>query len=229
MAGFKTQIKAKYKAKFPTVNLTNTRLDSIVDKLDVKIESEDEIETKLDELNEIFPFADIAKQDDKVRDLENKTKSTKTPEQIAAEKAAEEAGKAPEGETATEKLLREILEGQKAQAAEIAAIKGEKTVTSRKQQLADKLKDAPEQFRNDVLTDIEEINFKDDDHFNSYVERKVAAAAGIIQANSDNGLGKDKPASGFGKPAGDKEMSPEMKERIADRKAAAEAKTAQTA
>lgn len=196
MAGFKTQIKAKYKAKFPTVNLTNTRLDSIVDKLDVKIESEDEIEAKLDELNEIFPFADIAKQDDKVRDLENKTKSAKTPEQIAAEKAAEEAGKAPEGETATEKLLREILEGQKAQAAEIAAIKGEKTVTNWKTQAAEKLKDAPEDYRNDVLVDIEEYQFRDEAHFNTYMERKVAAAAGIIQAKSDSGLGRDKPFGG---------------------------------
>lgn len=222
MAGFTTQIKARYKAKFPKANLSAAKLDSIVARVDAKTEADDQdaIDAALDAINEYTPFEEMAREEDKIRDLEAKVKKSPAKK---VETTTDEPAKEDEEAPAWFKSYVEKTD------AKIAAIEGEKTVTSRKQQLADKLKDAPEQFRNDVLTDIEEINFKDDDHFNSYVDRKVAAAAGIIQANSDSGLGKDKPASGFGKAAGDKEMSPEMKERIADRKAAAEAKTAQTA
>lgn len=213
MAGFTTQIEERFKAKFANVNLTKTRLKSITDKLDLKIESEDEIDAKLDELNEIIPFAELAKQDDRLRDLEAKSRGGKTPEQIAAEKkAAEEAagGGAPEGETATEKLLREILEGQKAMAERVNAIEGEKTIASRRSQLETKLKDAPESYKKTVLKNFDRMKFDTDEDFNSFVEETEADVTEVIQEQSNAGLGKDKPArSGGGldkKLATDKEL-----------------------
>lgn len=73
----KDKIIARLKAKFSGVNLSKTRLDQIADKLASKITDENEIDGKLDELNDIMPFADIAKQDDRVRTLEAKIKEPK--------------------------------------------------------------------------------------------------------------------------------------------------------
>lgn len=192
MAGFTTQIKARYKAKFPKANLSAAKLDAIVARVDAKTEADDQdaIDSALDAINEYTPFEEMAREEDKIRDLEAKVKKSPSKKvETTIEEPAKEDDDVPS-------WAKTLIDSNKALSEKLTAIEGEKTVTSRKQQLADKLKDAPEQFRNDVLTDIEEINFKDDDHFNTYVERKVAAAAGIIQANSDSGLGKDKPFGG---------------------------------
>ena len=61
------KIKAQLKTKFPGVNLSKERLDAIADKLSTKITEESEIDAKLDELNDLYPFAEIAKNDDRER------------------------------------------------------------------------------------------------------------------------------------------------------------------
>jgi hypothetical protein len=61
------KIKAQLKAKLQTLgvkNLSQARIDAIADKLSSKITEESQIDEKLDELNELHPFADIAKYDD---------------------------------------------------------------------------------------------------------------------------------------------------------------------
>jgi hypothetical protein len=66
------QIIAQLKAKLQTLgvkNLSKSRIDAIADKLAQKITEESQIDGKLDELNEVFPFAEIAKQDDQLRTL----------------------------------------------------------------------------------------------------------------------------------------------------------------
>jgi hypothetical protein len=73
------KIKAQLKTKFPGVNLSKERLDAIADKLSTKITEESEIDAKLDELNDLYPFADIAKNDD--RERTKKTVQQKQPKQ----------------------------------------------------------------------------------------------------------------------------------------------------
>lgn len=71
------QIISQLKAKLLTLgvkNLSNTRINAIADKLAPKIQEESQIDDKLDELNELFPFAEIAKQDDQLRTLSQKPK-----------------------------------------------------------------------------------------------------------------------------------------------------------
>jgi hypothetical protein len=78
------KIKDQLKAKLQTLgvkNLSNTRIDAIADKLATKITEETEIDAKLDELNDIMPFADIAKQDDRLRTLESKKDKPATQQQ----------------------------------------------------------------------------------------------------------------------------------------------------
>lgn len=66
------KIIARLKAKYSGVNLSQKRMDAIADKLAAKITEESEIDGKLDELNDIMPFADIARDDDRLRTLDNK-------------------------------------------------------------------------------------------------------------------------------------------------------------
>jgi hypothetical protein len=197
-------------------NLSQKRKDAIVAKVYAKAKDEAEITEHLTTINEFTPFSEIARLDDHERG-----KAEKTAADAEAKRLADiEAAKPPVDpkETPMEKMMREVLEGQKAFATELATLRGEKVATTRKQTAAEKLKDAPEAFRKSVLADMEDINFRDDDHYNSFLERKAGEAALVIQDNSNAGLGGDAPARGLaGKPAAEKEVSAEMKQYQADR------------
>jgi hypothetical protein len=72
---FKAQLKAKIKTL--GVNLSQTRIDALAAKLHAKNPDLTEVadhDSKIDDLNDVLPLADIAKQDDRVRTLEAKTK-----------------------------------------------------------------------------------------------------------------------------------------------------------
>jgi hypothetical protein len=76
----KQKIIAQLKAYLKTLgvkNLSTQRIDAIADKLALKITDETTIDVRLEELNEVLPFADIAKDDDRLRTLEAKSKDPK--------------------------------------------------------------------------------------------------------------------------------------------------------
>lgn len=128
-------ILAKFKAKYPDVNLSKKRLDAIVDKLAAKITDENEIEAKLDELNDFLPFADIAKQDDKIRDLEAKAKKTPPPATTPDKKDD------PPAEDPNTVLLKTLLQ-------KVEKLETEKVQTSIQQKVSshEKIKGIPAQF-----------------------------------------------------------------------------------
>jgi hypothetical protein len=229
MAGFKEQIKARFKVKFPTVTLSKKRLEAISDKLDAKTDSEEDIDTKLDELNDLIPFADIAKQDDKIRDLETKVKEVKPPTET---ENADPDKKDPENKDPKKDEVPAWAKGLtdtiQTLSTKLSAIEGEKTTTSRKGLLTEKLKDAPEAFKNKVLKDFGRMKFDTDEDFEEYLTDTVTDMGIVVQEESNNGLGNDKPAGGLKKPASDKEVSSAMKELIAERTAKAEAKATKT-
>lgn len=69
--------KARLKAKFSGLNLSQIRMDALADRLHKKfpeLVDEAEHDAKLDELNELQPFEELAKQDDRLRNLEAKAK-----------------------------------------------------------------------------------------------------------------------------------------------------------
>jgi hypothetical protein len=75
--------KARLKTKFPGVNLSQKRIDEFSARLHKKfpdLTEEADHDTRLDELNELQPFDELAKQDDKLRTLEAKTKEPVKPD-----------------------------------------------------------------------------------------------------------------------------------------------------
>jgi len=110
----------------------------------------------------------------------------------------------------------------------LQAIQAEKVGNTRRDQYAKTLEGTSDAFKAKALKDFDRMSFKDDEDFNSYLTDATEDAKGFIQEEANNNLGGDRPTGGFVKsdPKGEKEVSPAMKELIAERTAKAEAKTA---
>lgn len=137
----KEKILAKLRALYPGLNLSQKRLDAIADKLSTKITEETEIEDKLNELNEIFPFADMAKQDDRLRTLEAKHKETPAPNPTAppAPGSDPKPGDVPE-------WAKSLIDSNKQLTDKLAAIEKKESGQSMLQTLSKKLTGIPASY-----------------------------------------------------------------------------------
>ena len=213
------EIKEQLKAKATGVNLSNKTQDEIAAFIDADISTVEEIDAALNTYAKYRPFADIAKEDDRKRLAETKAAADK---EAARLKAIAEGKPAPvevdPNESATDKMLRLLLERQEKQDATIASMLGEKVtntlVGSAEARLKTKYADYPELIA-DVLTDVKERGFKDEDSLNTFLDRKEASLGAFIQASSNNGLGGDRPAGGSGGNTKQEKVSPAVAAFIA--------------
>jgi hypothetical protein len=129
----KEKIVSQLKAKLTTLgvkNLSNARINAIADKLSTKITDENEIDSKLDELNEIYPFADIAKDDDRLRTLETKDKKPAAQQKTTSVSKDTDDDQQSSDDNDTTKLLKillgkvETLEKEKKSSSIESMIKG---------------------------------------------------------------------------------------------------------
>jgi hypothetical protein len=134
------KIISQLRAKYPGVNLSKERMDAIADRLTPKIKEEAEIDAKLDELNDLMPFADIAKQDDRMRTLEAKEKKPAQQQQ--------QQQPAPESKTEDVKKDDEVPGWAKELITEVKTLRQEKVQATMQQKLAshEKLKTIPAIF-----------------------------------------------------------------------------------
>lgn len=175
----KDKIIARYKAKFPDVNLSQKRLDEIADRLAPKITDESEIDAKLDEMNEWNPFTDIQKTDDKIRDLSGKlrdTKKGKDDQSSAQQSTQQQDGQQQGDDTAT--LLKTVL-------SELQSLKADKLQTSIDSAIAnhEKIKDKIDpSFYEDYVkpATLEEVN--------AFADKVAGKHATLIQSVADQGL-----------------------------------------
>ena len=75
------RIKGRLKALYPKANLSTKRMDAIADRLAKKPADDaedDAVDQVINDANDFMPFEDIAKEDDRLRTLEEKAKDTKT-------------------------------------------------------------------------------------------------------------------------------------------------------
>jgi hypothetical protein len=190
------EIKDRLKVKATGVNLSNKRIEAIATFIDGKVTTEDEIDAALDTYAEYRPFADIAKEDDRERLAETKTAQEKE----AAKLKAIEDGKAQDdpNETAQDKLLKQILEQNKALFGEIASIKGEKVVNTWKSKLEENLKGVDEKFKATTLKAFNRMKFENDEQFDEYLTEISTDAKDFVA--QENQFGGDRPAGGARKP-----------------------------
>jgi hypothetical protein len=129
------KIKAQLKAKLQTLgvkNLSQARIDAIADKLSSKITEESQIDEKLDELNELHPFADIAKYDDWQR-----TQASKQRQQ------QQQGGQQPNGgqqhSSNDDDPMKVLLQQMQQLTEKVSSFEKEKTQTALQKRLQEKM------------------------------------------------------------------------------------------
>lgn len=197
---FKELLKAKVKAS--GVNLSAKRIDAYADRLHKKfpeLKDEDDHDQPIEDLDQLVSFADVAKEDDRVRALEALTKPK--PEPKPADPKPEPSNDEPEWF----KRYREETN------AKLTAFEKEKTQGTIRQKLADKLKEIPKDFYSEwALPETEE-------HLDSFTEKVTSKYDAFKQDLVNKGLAiQTKPAGGNGGGGGSKPTDAEL-DKIMDK------------
>jgi hypothetical protein len=140
----KEKIIAAIKAKFPAINLSKKRLESIAAIIEKKvIDDETKIDATLDSFNEFSPIADIAKQDDALRNAEAKLKAAQTPKDKddKDDKPKDDKPETPELPDDTPPYIKKLMEGFQTLSTQVQAIQGEKQKGTIRAKVSDMLKD----------------------------------------------------------------------------------------
>jgi hypothetical protein len=126
----KDAIIAAIKAKYPTINLSKSRLNALATRIEGKVAGD---EAKIDETIATYEdyITDIAKADDAIRTLEAKAKEKPEPKKEDPDPKPEET---PKDDIAA--MLRSLTE-------KVTALTTEKQQTTIKSKVAEKLKEVP--------------------------------------------------------------------------------------
>lgn len=197
MAIEKEKVITRYKALFGSVGLSQTRLDEISAKLALKMADEatdEDIDARLNEQNDIYPFAEIKKHDDRI--LNEKNNPNKKPDKVEKVEKKEEEEAVP----SWAKSLLEKVEGL---------------------ENAKKTESITEKFKKDErLKGIPEFAFKgripkDEESYEEAVTELATDFKAFAEKAKLSNYGLDTPPNGEGKPAGDvKKMSSEEAKKI---------------
>jgi hypothetical protein len=96
----------------------------------------------------------------------------------------------------TQKMLKQLLDNQKALTDELAAIKTEKIGNSRKGRLTEMLKEADDKTRNRYLRDFDRLTFKDEDDFNGWLDERKPEIDEDIKSVKAAGASASAPKGG---------------------------------
>ncbi len=181
----KSRVTARYKALFGSVGLSATRLDAMAAKLSAKIADDaddDAIDAELNDLNEVYPFAEIKKNDDRLANEKNNPNKKK--EEVTETKT--------EPSTEMEKLMQMVT----GLTQTVASLQSQNIGKSRKEIASTRLAKFPKEMKEDLLTDIDSMNFADDEAFNSFLERKETSFKAIVEKGKlDRFDGSDVPSN----------------------------------
>jgi hypothetical protein len=167
------KIIERIKAKFPGINLSKPRLDAIAAKIDAKVEDDEtKIDAQLDAYNDFNPLADIAKQDDTIRDLKSKVKTAAKPQPTKTDEPADEP------------IVDDTPKWAKTLMTELAQLKAEKAQTTIQSQLKEKLKDI-----NPLVSWEDWKQPEKEDDIAAFVEKVQAKATAIEKLATEKGLG----------------------------------------
>ena len=200
----KEKIIAAIKAKFPAINLSKKRLDAIAAKIEAKvIDDETKIDASLDAFNDFNPIADIAKQDDVIRNYEAKLKGQHEKKEDPEKKDN------PEIPDDTPAWAKSLMESNKTLAEKLAAIEGKERHTSIKSAIALKLKDVPANYWEDW-----QIPEKDED-IEPFIEKVTTKFTAFTKDLTDKGLNVPIPGGGQQKQEKPGEVSAAVKDFVA--------------
>ena len=189
----KKAIRALLQTKFGGAQLSNARVDSLAAKLEGKVTTEEELEQKLSAMDEILPFTEIVKEDDRQRSIQAELDKLKgkppEPAPIVEPVPTSEQGDANKA----------VLDAIKALTDTVQGLKGDKVVNDRKSLIQARLKDANEDYSARIVRDFCRMNFADDAAFEEYLSDVEKDFTAHVQTTAESKLGKDAPFVSVGK------------------------------
>ncbi|WP_426291982.1 hypothetical protein ACN9ML_18285 [Dyadobacter endophyticus] len=197
MALPKAKVKERLKSKFPGVNLSQKRIDAIADKLKLPEDADDDaIDERLDELNDVFSFAEMAKNDDRLRTEEAERKKKEQQDNPTPKPSNDD----PKPDPIQPVDIAKIVAAAIAPLVEkINGIEADKVGGSRLAQLKEILKDANPKYAESVLKKFPKMKFDTDEEFEAFKEEESENVKEFIQAEANDGLGGFKvPVQGKG-------------------------------
>lgn len=200
----KEKIIAALKLKFPGINLSKKRLNSIAETVEKKvIDDETKIDAELVLYNEYNPIAEIAKHDDALRNAEAKAKKPVDPAK------PDDKPLTPALPDDTPEYMKGFFKKFDELTTQVATMQAEKGATSVKGKIMEQLKDkVPAYFFDEWTMPAEETGI------DSFVEKVTTKFATVNQERTNEGLGilaATKPVNGAQTPVDNKAVSPEIK------------------
>ncbi len=197
----KESIKTLLQTKFGGVVLSEARIEQFAKGL-ANVKDEAELESQLNVVNLVTPFAAIKSEDDRVRsqqaELEKLKKPAPTPTPQPEPTQPEPAPTATQG-LSIEDINKVISSALKPLADSVAGLQGQKLVTDRKTAILAKLDGASEDYKAKVVRDFGYMNFADDNAFGEFLGHVESDYAAHVQTLAESSLGKDAPFAGVGK------------------------------
>jgi len=231
----KAKITSKLKAyaKEKGFNLSNVRINTLSDRLDAKVDKEDDIDAAIENMDSLVDFKELAALDDAKRnadkkaaeEADNNDPATPPTNDPAPAKAADEDKSKGKDEmpawfkahTESQNKVIESLTNK------IVSLEQGNTAKSRREQLEAKLKGAPEKFKARTLRDFDRLRIDSDEDFTEYLADIEQDVADEIQLGAEEGaIGPRAGGVGGGK-IGEKEVSPLMKTYLSNQAKAKEA------
>lgn len=181
----KEKVIAAIKAKFPTINLSSQRLDAIAAKIAQKIgEDETLIDAKIDDFNDLNPFADIAKQDDQIRNLQTQLKKSEKKDTDPPAPPSPPSDETPEWAKGFATTLQTMAD-------KITTLEGEKVQERVKTSLSAKLKDVPQSYwgKRPLPQESEVEKFIEDvkTDYNSFVQEMTEKGLSVLPTPGSGG------------------------------------------
>lgn len=200
MALPKAKVKERLKSKFPGVNLSQKRIDAIADKLKLPEDADDDaIDERLDELNDVFSFAEMARNDDRARTEEAERKKKEQQDNPTPKPSNDDPKPDPKSADDTPAWAKSLIESNKALQSRLEAIESGKVGDSRLAQLKEILKDANPKYAESVLKKFPKMKFDTDEDFEAFKEEEAENVKEFIQAEANDGLsGIKTPVQGKG-------------------------------
>lgn len=215
MALPKAKVKERLKAKFPGVNLSQKRIDAIADKLKLPEDADDDaIDERLDELNDVFSFSDLARNDDRLRTEEAERKRKEQQDNPTQKPSDENPKTDPKTDSNPADIAKIVAAAIAPLMQEVASLKAGKIGDTRKAQLEAKLnglEGVNPKFKATVLKNYGRMSFEDDDAFETFLSEVEEDAKEYVQEEANTGLGGiARPASSAPSSANTKSIDAEI-------------------
>lgn len=182
----KDKILQALKTKYANKGFSAKTLESVADYLSATVTEETQIETAVSGVEPIMSVFQ-SETDSRVNAAVAKAKETQTPP-AGAQPGNDTPPKQPDNSDVPA-WAKSLIDANQALQQSLAKLQGDQVSKTRSQTLAEKLKDAPEPFKNKILKDFSRMKFETDEDFNAYLEETETDVKEVIQSTADAGLG----------------------------------------